>query len=47
MTINKDEQIAEHLKELNETLNQAMNSIRTSVHKVYEESIDLDVEIRG
>jgi signal transduction histidine kinase len=23
-----------------------MNSVRTSVHKVYEESIDLDVEIR-
>lgn len=46
MTINRDEQVGEHLKELNETLNQAMNSIRTSVHNVYDESVDLDVQIR-
>jgi len=46
MTVNRDEQVAKHLKELNETLNQAMTSIRTSVHKVYEESVDLDIQVR-
>jgi len=46
MTVNRDEKMKTHLKELNDTLNQAMNNIRTSVHKLYEESIDLDLQIR-
>jgi len=46
ITVSRDEQVKTHLKELNETLSQAMNSIRASVHKIYEESIDLDMQIR-
>jgi len=45
LTINKDEKVKEHLNTLNETLSQAMNSIRNSVHELYDESIDLNARI--
>ncbi|MBQ1994156.1 MAG: GHKL domain-containing protein [Lachnospiraceae bacterium] len=40
-TINKDENCSEHLENLHEALNQAMTSIRNSVHNLHDESIDL------
>jgi len=46
LTVSTDEKTRKSIVELNETLKQAMNSIRTSIHKVYDESIDLDVQIR-
>jgi len=46
ITINKDEKIAGSLKTLKDTLNQAMNSIRASVHQLYDESVDLEAQIR-
>lgn len=45
ITINKDEMLKAHLHTLNDTLTRAMNSIRSSIHKLYEESIDLNAEI--
>lgn len=45
LTVNRDEKVTRSLKTLNETLNQAMNSIRTSVHELYEESLDLNIQI--
>ena len=38
---NQDPSLAEPLATLNDTLNTAMTSIRTSVHDLYDESIDL------
>ncbi len=46
-TINKDTELNNNLQALHETLTQAMNSIRTSVHKLYDESIDLESEVLG
>ena len=40
-TINKDEVLEEPLEGLRDTLDQAMTSVRTSVHDLYDESIDL------
>lgn len=45
LTINKDEEVAGSLKTLKDTLNQAMNSIRDSVHQLYDESVDLKAQI--
>lgn len=45
ITINKDEKLRDSLKDLNITLTQAMNSIRNSVHNLYDESIDLNTQI--
>jgi signal transduction histidine kinase len=45
LTINKDEKVREHLKVMSDTLSQAMNSIRNSVHELYDESIDLNAKI--
>jgi signal transduction histidine kinase len=45
LTTNKDEKVREHLKTMNDTLSQAMNSIRNSVHELYDESIDLNAKI--
>ncbi len=47
LTICKEENIRENLQVLNSTLTQAMNNIRTSVHELYDESIDLNAEIRN
>jgi len=41
----KDDKTRACLKDLNDTLSQAMNNIRSSVHELYDESIDLSVKI--
>lgn len=41
-TIHKDEPLHEQLGSINETLNQAMNSIRESVHDLHDDSVDLE-----
>lgn len=41
IVINKDEQLREPLQSLRNTLDSAMNSIRTSVHDLHDDSIDL------
>lgn len=46
ITVTRDEKTRRNLEELNETLKQAMNSIRASIHGVYEESIDLEMQVR-
>lgn len=46
LTINQDEKIRNNLKALNDTLSRAMDNIRTSVHELYDESIDLNVQIK-
>lgn len=40
-TIHKEEPLHEQLGSINDTLNQAMNSIRESVHDLHDDSIDL------
>ena len=40
-TIHKEEPLHEQLASINDTLNQAMNSIRESVHDLHDDSIDL------
>ncbi len=40
-TIHKEEPLHEQLTNINDTLNQAMNSIRESVHDLHDDSIDL------
>lgn len=42
----KDENTKENLRLIKDTLSEAMNSIRNSVHDLHEESIDLQVEIQ-
>lgn len=42
----KDENIKENIAGLNETLNNAMNSIRSSVHDLRDESFDLEQMLR-
>lgn len=44
-TINKDTSLTASLNTLHDTLNQAMTSIRTSVHDLHDESIDLQAAI--
>lgn len=44
-TINKEETLTPHFDTLNDTLNQAMTSIRNSVHDLHNESIDLQSAI--
>jgi signal transduction histidine kinase len=45
ITVSKDEKTKENLVTLKDTLSKAMNSIRTSVHDLYDESIDLDAQV--
>ncbi len=45
LTINRDEKIRDNLKTLNDTLLQAMNNIRNSVHELYDESVDLKMQL--
>ncbi len=47
MAINKDETLKESLSSIKNTLSQAMNSIRSSVHNLHDESIDLYSQING
>ena len=42
IAINKDDTLNEHYQNLKESLNQAMDSIRNSVHDLHNESIDLE-----
>ncbi|MBO4476735.1 MAG: hypothetical protein J5757_00245 [Lachnospiraceae bacterium] len=42
MTIHKDEPVADELAMLRETLDTAMTNIRTSVHDLHDESVDLN-----
>lgn len=45
LTIDKDEKTQKNLKLIKNTLSDAMNSIRASVHNLHEESINLETEI--
>jgi signal transduction histidine kinase len=46
LVVSKDEQIKEGLESITDTLSEAMNSIRDSVHDLHDESIDLQVELQ-
>lgn len=46
LAINKDEQMKESLVLVKDTLSEAMDSIRNSVHDLHEEAIDLRIEIQ-
>lgn len=46
LTINKDEKIKQSLNSIKDTLTEAMDNIRNSVHNLHEESIDLQTEIQ-
>ena len=46
LAVSKDESIRSSLTALKETLNKAMNGIRTSVHDLFDESIDLYGQLR-
>lgn len=47
MAINRDENLKENLSSIKNTLSQAMDSIRSSVHNLHDESIDLYSQING
>jgi len=47
LMINRDETLKKHLADLKDTLSQAMDNIRTSVHELYNESIDLDAVLKS
>lgn len=46
LAINKDKNINESLKLVKDTLSEAMDSIRSSVHDLHEDAVDLQVEIQ-
>lgn len=46
LTVSKDPNIKESLDLIKDTLSEAMNSIRNSVHNLHEESIDLYMELQ-
>lgn len=46
LAINKDKNINDSLSLIKETLSEAMTSIRSSVHNLHEEAIDLQVEVQ-
>ncbi|HEY8365245.1 MAG TPA: histidine kinase [Haloplasmataceae bacterium] len=45
LTINKDEEVNNHLLNIKDSLSEAMKAIRDSVHNLYEKAIDLRTEI--
>lgn len=47
MAINRDETVGKALGSLQGTLSQAMDSIRTSVHDLHDESIDLNIQVQS
>ena len=47
LTINCDEKNKQHLEALHTTLSEAMDSTRKSVHALYAESIDLNLQIEN
>lgn len=46
LAINKDANINSNLSLIKDTLSEAMNSIRSSVHDLHKEAIDLEIEIQ-
>jgi len=46
LAVHKDEAMEESLRQLKDTLSEAMDSIRRSVHDLHEQSIDLRMEIQ-
>lgn len=44
-TINRDDKLNSNIQALHETLTQAMNNIRKSVHELYDESVNLNARI--
>lgn len=46
LTVNKQEPLQEQLNSVRDTMNQAMSSIRESVHDLHDESIDLEQAIK-
>lgn len=44
-TVTNDRMVKESLKTINETLSQAMNNVRQSVHDLYDQSIDLNMQM--
>ena len=46
-TINKDDALAPLLENLEASLNDAMNSIRSSVHDLHDDAVDLEDAIKG
>lgn len=46
LSISKDENTSENLSIIKETLSEAMDSIRSSVHDLHEDAIDLQIEIQ-
>jgi signal transduction histidine kinase len=46
LAVNKEKSIADSLKLLKDTLSEAMDSIRVSVHNLHEDSVDLKNEIQ-
>jgi signal transduction histidine kinase len=46
LTISKDEETKKNLKLIKDTLSEAMDSIRSSVHDLHDEAIDLQTEIQ-
>ena len=44
--MNHDEQMKGYLSQLKDTLDEAMSSIRSSVHDLHDESLDLEQEVR-
>ncbi|WP_313559689.1 sensor histidine kinase [Ruminiclostridium cellobioparum] len=47
MAVNKEDNLKENLSSIKNTLSQAMDSIRSSVHNLHDESIDLRTHITG
>lgn len=47
LTISKESSLSPNLIMLKDTLNEAMNSIRKSIHGLYDDSIDLKANIQG
>ena len=47
LVVSKDEESKDNLRIIKETLSSAMDSIRSSVHNLYDTSIDLEAQIRG
>lgn len=46
MAITKEEQTKQNLSIIKETLNKGMDSIRSSIHNIHDDSIDLDNELK-
>ncbi|HHW22861.1 MAG TPA: two-component sensor histidine kinase [Clostridiaceae bacterium] len=44
-TLNRDERLSGNIQALHDTLSRAMNSIRESVHRLYDESVDLNAKL--